>query len=79
MKKDKQKHQQPIPPQPAQEPLLSKTQWKAVAIGILVVAAGFWVLTKADTAGNNWASHAAPFLILGGYAIIGLALWNHKF
>ena len=79
MKKDKQKHQQPTPAQPAPEPLLSTYQWKAVAIGAVVVAAGFWVLTKADTAGDNWASHAAPFLILGGYAVIGLAIWNRKF
>ncbi|HVA66203.1 MAG TPA: hypothetical protein VNK24_04685 [Elusimicrobiota bacterium] len=48
---------------------------KVIALGIGVLALGFFVLTLTDRMGRNWASDAAPFLILGGYAIIGLGIF----
>jgi len=49
---------------------------KVIALGIGVLALGFFVLTFTDRMGRNWASNVAPFLILGGYAIIGLGIFK---
>ncbi len=43
-----------------------------LGIGILII--GYVVLSLADPMGSNWASHLSPFLILGGYTTIGVAL-----
>lgn len=53
---------------------LSKPGLRLIAAGVAVVVAGFLVLTQADSMGRNWASHLSPFLILGGYAIIGFGI-----
>ncbi len=55
---------------------LSETGKKTIAAGILVVAAGFFVLTSADPMGRNWAASLSPFLILGGYAVIGWGIFR---
>ena len=36
---------------------------------------GFAALSRADAMGRNWAANLAPFLILGGYAAIGIGLY----
>lgn len=36
-----------------------------------MVALGFYLLSLTDPAGQNWASVVSPFVILGGYAVIG--------
>ncbi|MBI2069397.1 MAG: hypothetical protein HYT79_02245 [Elusimicrobia bacterium] len=78
-KKDKRAQETVAPAQvPPAKPLWTSGQWKIIAGGILTVAAGFIVLSRADPAGQNWASHLAPFLILGGYAAIGWALWGRR-
>ena len=53
---------------------ISKNGYKVILAGIFVVIVGFLVLTKTDPFGQNLASKVSPFLILGGYAIIGLGL-----
>lgn len=53
---------------------ITKTGWKIIAAGVLVLVAGYFVLSKTDPAGQNWASTLSPFLILGGYAIIGAGI-----
>lgn len=50
---------------------LSSTGKKVILCGIVVVVIGFVVLTKADPMGRNWAASLSPFLILGGYALVG--------
>lgn len=55
---------------------LSSTGKKTIAGGILVVAAGFFILTYADPMGRNWAAGLSPFLILGGYAVIGWGIFR---
>ncbi|HOW28715.1 MAG TPA: hypothetical protein PK876_09485 [Elusimicrobiota bacterium] len=55
-------------------PLISKRGKITIGIGVLVVAVGFYVLSLTDPAGQNWASHLCPFMILGGYAIIGIGI-----
>lgn len=47
---------------------------KMIFAGIGVLITGFLVLTKTDPAGQNFASHLSPFLILGGYIVIGIGI-----
>lgn len=56
------------------EPLIPASAWNLVRIGAALVFSGFVVLSFTDTLGRNWASHLSPFLILGGYVVIGVAL-----
>lgn len=53
---------------------ISKRGKKIIAGGIGVLILGFFILTKTDPAGQNWASIVSPFLILGGYAIIAIGI-----
>ncbi|MBI3296661.1 MAG: hypothetical protein HYZ75_00750 [Elusimicrobia bacterium] len=48
---------------------------KVIAGGMVLVAVGFMVLTKADPMGRNWAASLSPFLILGGYACVGWGIF----
>jgi hypothetical protein len=43
--------------------------------GAGLVALGFVVLSRADAFGRNWAASLSPFLILGGYALMGLGIF----
>lgn len=47
---------------------------KVLFAGVIVVVAGFLTVTRTDPAGANWASVLSPFLIIGGYALIGISL-----
>lgn len=53
---------------------VSRRGWKVIGIGIGIAASGFVVLSFTDPAGQNWASNLCPFLILGGYAVIGVGI-----
>ena len=55
---------------------LSATGKKTIAAGVALAAAGFLVLTKADAMGRNWAGTLAPFLILGGYGVMGWGIFR---
>lgn len=55
---------------------LSSTGLKTMAAGIILAAAGFLVLTRADSMGRNWAATLSPFLILGGYAVVGWGIFR---
>ncbi|NNN06710.1 MAG: hypothetical protein HKL90_12485 [Elusimicrobia bacterium] len=46
-----------------------------VAGGVLVLF-GFLALSRADASGRGLAARVCPFLILGGYALVGLGLWR---
>lgn len=66
------------PPQSLPQPLFTKGQIQTILAGALLTIAGFVVLSQADPAAKNWAGKLCPFLILGGYAVIGVALWKGK-
>ncbi|MBI5595209.1 MAG: hypothetical protein HY928_03870 [Elusimicrobia bacterium] len=55
---------------------LSSTGLKTMAAGVVLAAAGFLVLTRADSMGRNWAATLSPFLILGGYAVVGWGIFR---
>lgn len=59
---------------PAKMEGISKRGWKVIGLGIGIVILGFYVLSLTDPAGQNWASKLSPFLILGGYATIGVGI-----
>lgn len=46
-----------------------------IGIGIGILVLGFFVLSFADPMGRNWAAHLSPFLILGGYALVGAGIF----
>ncbi len=59
-------------------PLLTKKslQWIGGGIGLLVI--GYSVLSFADAKAQNLPGLLSPFLILGGYAAIGVGLFLNK-
>lgn len=69
MKKKKEKKVEEI-----KEEKISKLGWKVILIGIITLIIGFFILSKTDPEGRNWASIVSPFLIIGGYIIIGIGI-----
>lgn len=67
------KKNQPAPPAPS-EALSPRGRMIAGAGGVLVVS-GFVVLSCADSLGRNLAAQVSPFLLIFGYAAIGLGLF----
>ena len=67
------KEKVPAPPPPSEA--LSPRGKALVAVGGGLVLLGFAVLSRADSLGRNWAASLSPFLILGGYAAIGVGLF----
>lgn len=53
---------------------ISRTGWKIICIGILVLILGFFVLSRTDPEGKNLASILSPFLIISGYVVIGIGI-----
>jgi hypothetical protein len=56
------------------EPLFSRRGLMVLLAGVCAVAVGFFLVTLTDPAGQNWASNLCPFVILGGYALIGVGI-----
>lgn len=74
-KKDKKTSKPSLPAPAAEAPALSVAAKKLSGAGIALVVIGFVVLSRADALARNWAGQLAPFLILGGYGLIGLGLF----
>ncbi len=74
MAKPKKTHKKEIPAPPPSEALAPGGKLLIKAGGSCILL-GFLVLTRADALGRNWAASLAPFLILGGYAAIGIGLF----
>jgi hypothetical protein len=55
-------------------PIFSKTGRKIFAGGIVATIIGYIVLSFTDSAGQNLPSTLSPFLILSGYALIGISI-----
>jgi hypothetical protein len=72
--KNVKKSKQVAPPQPLKVVGISRRGKKVLLAGILVLIIGYLVLTKTDPAGQNLASKLSPFLILGGYALVGIGI-----
>jgi hypothetical protein len=53
---------------------ISRGGIRIIIAGIAVVTLGYLVLSRTDPAGQNWASTLSPFLLLGGYALIGIGI-----
>jgi hypothetical protein len=71
--KKTQKEKVPAPPPPSEN--LSSRGKALIAAGGSAVLLGFAVLSRADAMGRNWAATLSPFLLLGGYAAIGIGLF----
>jgi hypothetical protein len=75
MAKNKKTFKEKVPGPPPPSAALSPVGKRLVAAGGTLVLLGFAVLSRADALGRNWASSLSPFLILGGYAAIGIGLF----
>jgi hypothetical protein len=74
-KKDRKHNLKPVLSSSLPEPPpLSKKGWKIFLGGIIFVITGFFVLSLTDSRGQNWASTASPFILVGGYALIAVGL-----
>ncbi|MFN3966237.1 MAG: DUF350 domain-containing protein [Endomicrobiia bacterium] len=60
--------------QPEKQQSISSRGKKVILIGILVLILGFFILTKTDPEGQNWASILSPFLIVSGYILIAVGI-----
>ena len=67
------KEKVPAPPPPSE--VLSPRGKVLAAAGGISVLLGFLVLSRVDSLGRNRAASVSPFLILGGYAAIGVGLF----
>lgn len=75
MKKNKNTMKKDLPPTPLPyEPLSYRGKVLAGAGGALVIA-GFVLLSFADPLGRNLPATLSPFLLVGGYAAIGVGLF----
>ena len=75
MAKNKKTMKKDVPaPPPPTENLSSRGKMLLTAGGSAVLL-GFLVLSRADAMGANMAASVSPFLILGGYAAIGVGLF----
>jgi hypothetical protein len=75
MAKQKKTVKEKVPAPPSPSEVLSPRGKTFVAAGGSLVLIGFAVLSRADAMGRNWAASLSPFLILGGYAAIGVGLF----
>ena len=75
MAKNKKTNKDKVSAAPAPSAVLSPQGKNLVWAGGIAVILGFIVLSRADAMGRNWASSLSPFLILGGYASIGVGLF----
>jgi hypothetical protein len=56
------------------EPISSKGK-KVIGMGVGILVLGFIVLCFTDPMGRNWASLLSPFLIVGGYVLVGIGIF----
>ena len=75
MAKQKKTFKEKVPAPPPPSAALSPVGKRLAAAGGTLVLLGFAVLSRADALGRNWAATLSPFLILGGYAAIGIGLF----
>ena len=75
MAKNKKTFKEKVPALPPPSAALNPLGKKLVMAGGTLVVLGFAVLSRADSLGRNWAASLSPFLILGGYAVVGVGLF----
>ena len=62
------------PAAPLTSKVISSRGKKVIAAGIVMLALGFFILSKTDPQGQNWASMVSPFLIVGAYILIAVGI-----
>lgn len=74
-KKDKRTQKTSSPSPAADAPALSVRGKKLSVAAFVLIVLGFVILSRADALARNWAGQLAPFLLLGGYGLLGVALF----
>jgi len=75
MAKKNKAHKEIRPQQPAAIEALSSRGKKVIGTGVGTLVLGFIVLCFTDPMGRNWASLISPFLIVGGYVLVGIGIF----
>lgn len=60
--------------QPQNFGVISPLGKKIMILGIGLVVAGFFLLTRTDPLGQNLASFLTPFFLLGGYGLVAVGI-----
>jgi hypothetical protein len=72
-KKTKKASAPALPPLAEELPSAGK---RLFAAGGVLLALGLLLVARADALGRNLPARVAPFLILGGYALMAFGLWR---
>ena len=75
MAKNKKTMKTEVPGRPLPTEPISPVGKRVIASGAALVTLGFVVLSFADPLGKNAAALVSPFLLLAGYAAIGVGLF----
>ena len=75
MAKNKNTMKKDAPDSPAPTQVLSSLGWRIIGAGGALVIAGFVLLSFADSMGRNLPAVVSPFLLIAGYAAIGVGLF----
>jgi|GEM_PF-6225572 len=59
---------------PLEDVSISKRGIRVILIGLGLVVLGYIILTQVNPDGSNWAGVLSPFLLLLGYATIGVGI-----
>jgi hypothetical protein len=59
----------------ASDEYISAVGKKTMAVGVATILLGFIVLSRCDARGSNWAACLSPFLVLGGYLLVGVGIF----
>src|SRR4051812_27740661 len=66
---------EPLPVfEPSSSSVISKRGWFFIGTGVFIGFLGYCLLTLTDPLGQNWASKISPFVIIGGYVLIGAGI-----
>lgn len=74
----KNKKKGPVPPEGGEDAVsddISSRGKKVIGGGIVFIVLGFFLLSFTDPLGRNWASVVSPFLIIGGYVLVGWGIF----
>jgi len=73
-KRKKKAHEGQEKTEAPKAPVISRRGWKVIGAGLGTVVLGFFVLSLTDPRGQNFASTLSPFLLIGGYTLIGFGI-----
>ncbi len=65
-----------VPAAPVSRISFPSSAKKWLLAGLFSVVVGFVLLCWTDPSGQNWASTLSPFLLVGGYVLLGVGFYQ---